>query len=146
GRHRPGVEHRHPDGRRPRAGDLHAGVLDRLDRLVRPARFERLPALAAVALLPWLGVLAVCHETPWVVLDLLEFAALLALDAAVRRRSVAARWAGGAVALLLAGDALADIACAGPGHAVLAAVVMAGCVELPLAAVCLLLGRRAALR
>ncbi|MGW2252063.1 hypothetical protein ACWCXH_17960 [Kitasatospora sp. NPDC001660] len=119
-------------------------ALEHLDRLVRPARFERVPALAAVALLPWLAVLAVCHETPWAVLDLLEFAALLALDAAVRRRSNAARWAGGAVALLLAGDALVDVTCAGPGHAVLAAVVMAGCVELPLAAVCLLLGRRAA--
>ncbi|MBV6695932.1 hypothetical protein [Kitasatospora aureofaciens] len=110
--------------------------------LVLPERFERVPVMAAVALLPWLGVLAVCHETPWVVLDLLEFAALLSLDAALRhRRSAAARWAGGAVALLLAGDALADIACAGPGHAILAALVMACCVELPLAAVCVLLGR-----
>ncbi|MEU8514930.1 hypothetical protein AB0C76_25565 [Kitasatospora sp. NPDC048722] len=135
---------------RPAAGpffpSIRPGALDRLDRLVRPARFERLPALAAAALLPWLAVLAVCHETPWVVLDLLEFAALLTLDAAVRRRSAAARWAGGAVALLLAGDALVDVAFAGPGHAVLAALVMAGCVELPLAAVCLLLGRRAAAR
>ncbi|MQS12128.1 hypothetical protein F7Q99_07425 [Streptomyces kaniharaensis] len=113
---------------------------------VLPARFERVPVMAAVALLPWLGVLAVCHETPWVVLDLLEFSALLSLDALLRRRSAAARWAGGAVALLLAGDALADIACAGPGHAVLAATVMALCVELPLSAVCLLLGRAAASR
>ncbi|MFJ2188021.1 hypothetical protein ACIOJE_08650 [Kitasatospora sp. NPDC087861] len=111
-----------------------------------PARFERVPAVAAVALLPWLVVLAVGHETPWVVLDLLEFAALLSLDALLRRRSAAASWAGGAVALLLAGDALADIACAGPGHAVLAALVMALCVELPLAAVCLLLGRTAPVR
>ncbi|WP_371516877.1 hypothetical protein [Kitasatospora sp. NBC_01300] len=109
--------------------------------LVLPARFERVPVVAAVALLPWLAVLAACHETPWVVLDLLEFSALLSLDALLRRRNAAAGWAGGAVALLLAGDALADIACAGPGHAVLAALVMALGVELPLAVVCVLLGR-----
>ncbi|GAB7183303.1 hypothetical protein ATKI12_3134 [Kitasatospora sp. Ki12] len=112
--------------------------------VVLPARFARVPALAAVALLPWLAVLAVSHETVWVVLDLVEFSALLSLDALLRRRSPAALWAGAAVALLLVGDALADIACAGPGCAVLAALVMAGCVELPLAAVCLLLGRGAA--
>ncbi|MFJ8624178.1 hypothetical protein ACIRD3_15195 [Kitasatospora sp. NPDC093550] len=111
---------------------------------VLPERFARVPVTAAVALLPWLAVLAVCHETPWVVLDLVEFSALLSLDALLRRRSPAALWAGAAVALLLTGDALADIACAGPGYAVLAALVMAGCVELPLAAVCLLLGRDAA--
>ncbi|MER7669707.1 hypothetical protein ABTY61_14715 [Kitasatospora sp. NPDC096128] len=110
---------------------------------VLPERFRRLPRLAAVGLLPWLMILAVNHETPWVVLDLAEFAALLSLDALLRRGSAAAPWLGGAVALLLAGDALADIACAGQGHAVLAALVMACCVELPLAAVCLLLGREA---
>ncbi|MEU9075356.1 hypothetical protein ACFYUY_04175 [Kitasatospora sp. NPDC004745] len=111
---------------------------------VLPARFERVPALAAVALLPWLAVLAVCHETPWVVLDLVELTALVSLDALLRRRSSAAAVAGAAVALLLAGDALADVACAGPGHAVLAALVMAFLVELPLAVVCVLLGRAAA--
>ncbi|MGW7444541.1 hypothetical protein [Kitasatospora sp. NPDC054795] len=111
-----------------------------------PARLGRLPVMAAVALLPWLAVLAVCHETPWVVLDLTEFAALLSLDALLRRRSPAALWAGAAVALLLAGDALADIACAGPGLPVLAALVMASCIELPLAVVCLWLGRDAAPR
>ncbi|MFH8383175.1 hypothetical protein ACH4E7_19870 [Kitasatospora sp. NPDC018058] len=110
---------------------------------VLPERFRRLPRMAAVALLPWLMVLAVNHETPWVVLDLLEFAGLLSLDALLLQRSAAALWAGAAVALLLAGDALVDIAFAGPGHAVLAALVMAFCVELPLAVVCLLLGREA---
>ncbi|MER7842820.1 hypothetical protein ABTZ03_02590 [Kitasatospora sp. NPDC096077] len=108
-----------------------------------PERFRQVPRLAAFGLLPWLMLLAVGQQTPWVVLDFTEFAALLSLDALLRRRSAAAVWAGGAVALLLAGDALADLACAGPGHAVLAAVVMACCVELPLAAVCLLLGREA---
>ncbi|MFD8783297.1 hypothetical protein [Kitasatospora sp. NPDC059599] len=111
-----------------------------------PERFARVPVMAAVALLPWLTILAVCHETPWVVLDLVEFSALLSLDALLRRRNPAALWAGAAVALLLTADALADIACAGPGHAVLAALVMAGGVELPLAVVCLLLGRDAAAR
>ncbi|MEU9045884.1 MULTISPECIES: hypothetical protein [unclassified Kitasatospora] len=113
---------------------------------VLPVRFARVPVMAAVALLPWLTILALCHETPWVVLDLVEFSALLSLDALLRRRSPAALWAGAAVALLLTSDALADIACAGPGHAVLAALAMAGCVELPLAVVCLLLGRDAAVR
>ncbi|WP_316521299.1 hypothetical protein [Kitasatospora brasiliensis] len=117
-----------------------------LSGYVLPARFAKLPAMAAVALLPWLAVLAVCHETPWVVLDLTEFAALLTLDALLRRRSTAAPWAGAAVALLLTGDAFADIVCAGPGHAVLAALLMACCIELPLAAICLLLGRDAAVR
>ncbi|MBO1416979.1 hypothetical protein [Streptomyces sp. FH025] len=112
---------------------------------VLPERFRKVPALAAVALLPWLALLALDHETPWVVLDLTEFAALLSLDALLRRRSAAALWAGGAAALLLAGDALVDIACAGPGHAVLAALVMAFCIELPLAAVCLALGRQSSI-
>ncbi|MBD0690580.1 hypothetical protein [Streptomyces sp. CBMA123] len=106
-----------------------------------PERFRKLPRLAALGLLPWLMVLAVNHETPWVVLDLVEFATLLSLDTLLRRHSAAAPWLGGAAALLLAGDALADIACAGPGHAVTAALMMACCVELPLAGVCLLLGR-----
>ncbi|MFF2149324.1 hypothetical protein [Kitasatospora sp. NPDC058190] len=110
---------------------------------VLPERLRQAPRLAAVALLPWLMILAVNHETPWVVLDLLEFAGLLSLDALLLRRSPAALWAGAAVALLLVGDALVDIAFAGPGHAVLAALVMAFCVELPLAVVCLLLGREA---
>ncbi|MFF7988319.1 hypothetical protein ACFZDG_00810 [Kitasatospora xanthocidica] len=117
-----------------------------ISSFVLPERFARVPAMAAVALLPWLAVLAVGHQTVWVVLDLVEFSALLSFDALLRRRGPAALWAGAAVALLLTGDALADIACAGPGHAVLAALVMAGFVELPLAAVCLLLGRDAAVR
>ncbi|MFJ9695461.1 hypothetical protein [Kitasatospora sp. NPDC101183] len=106
------------------------------------ARLARVPLAAAVALVPWLLVLAARHETPWVVLDLVEFSVLLWLDALVRRRSSAASWVGAAAALLLAGDALADIALAGPGHEVLAALAMAGGVELPLAAVCLVLGAR----
>ncbi|MFJ9457665.1 hypothetical protein ACIRST_21585 [Kitasatospora sp. NPDC101447] len=117
-----------------------------LPSFVLPERFARVPAMAAVALLPWLAILAVCHETPWVVLDLVEFSALLTLDALLRRHNPAALWAAATVALLLAADAMADIACAGPGHAVLAALAMAGGIELPLAVVCLLLGRQAAAR
>ncbi|MFD0277061.1 hypothetical protein ACFVHB_24570 [Kitasatospora sp. NPDC127111] len=109
-----------------------------------PAWAERVPALAAVALLPWLAVLAVGHETAWVVLDLLELAALLSLDALLRRRSPAAIRPALVVAVLLVGDALVDLGTAGPGHAALAALTMAGCVELPLAALCVALGRRAA--
>ncbi|MFE2720935.1 hypothetical protein [Kitasatospora sp. NPDC059327] len=109
-----------------------------------PVWAPRVPALAALALLPWLAVLAVCHETAWVALDLCELTALLRLDALLRRRSPAALRPAWVVALLLAGDALADIGTAGPGLPLLAALVMAGCVELPLAALCLALGRRAA--
>ncbi|MFF1906080.1 hypothetical protein [Kitasatospora sp. NPDC058218] len=108
-----------------------------------PAWAPRVPALAALALLPWLAVLAACHETAWVALDLAELTALLGLDALLRRRSPAAFGAACLVALLLAGDALADIGTAAPGLPLLAALVMAGCVELPLAALCLALGRRA---
>ncbi|WP_369184093.1 hypothetical protein [Streptomyces sp. Y1] len=104
-------------------------------------RLAKVPVAAAVALLPWLLVLAAQHETPWVVLDLVEFAALLSLDGLLRRRSAAAPWAAAATAALLAADALADVSLAGPGHAVLTALAMACCVELPLAVVCLLLGR-----
>ncbi|MFJ3788269.1 hypothetical protein [Kitasatospora sp. NPDC090091] len=111
-----------------------------------PAWAWRLPAVAATALLPWLVVLAVCHETAWVALDLGELAALLRLDALLRRRSPAALPAACAVAVLLTGDALADVGTAGQGLPLLAAVVMAGCVELPLAALCLALGRRSAAR
>ncbi|MEV7779069.1 hypothetical protein [Kitasatospora sp. NPDC088351] len=111
-----------------------------------PARAEKVPALAALALLPWLAVLAVCHETAWVVLDLLELSALLRLDALLRRRSPAALRPAVAVALLLAADALADIGTAESGLPLLAALVMACCVELPLAALCLVLGRAAAAR
>ncbi|WP_406198373.1 hypothetical protein OH807_14215 [Kitasatospora sp. NBC_01560] len=111
-----------------------------------PAWTPRVPALAALALLPWLVVLAVGHETAWVALDLVELAALLSLDAQLRRRSPAAIRSACLVAVLLTGDALADIATAGPGLPLLAAVVMAGCIELPLAALCVALGRRAAAR
>ncbi|MFI9364659.1 hypothetical protein ACIG5E_26940 [Kitasatospora sp. NPDC053057] len=122
---------------------MSVAVVSGASAYVLPEQLRKLPRLAAFGLLPWLMVLAVNHETPWVVLDLAEFAALLSLDALLRRRSAAAPWLGGVVALLLAGDALVDIAFAGPGHAVLAALVMACCVELPLAAVSLLLGREA---
>ncbi|WP_395296283.1 hypothetical protein ACF9IK_24710 [Kitasatospora hibisci] len=111
-----------------------------------PAWAWRLPAVAAAALLPWLVVLAVCHETAWVALDLGELAALLRLDALLRRRSPAAFPAACAVAVLLTGDALADVGTAGHGLPLLAALVMAGCVELPLAALCLALGRLEAAR
>ncbi|MFF2038931.1 hypothetical protein ACFVVX_00760 [Kitasatospora sp. NPDC058170] len=104
-------------------------------------RTERVPALAALALLPWLAVLAVCHETAWVVLDLFELAALLWLDALLRRHSAAASVPAAAIALLLAGDALADIGTAGSGLPLLAALVMALGVELPLAVLCLALAR-----
>lgn len=107
----------------------------------RLTRAERVPTLAALALLPWLAVLAVCHETAWVVLDLFELAALLWLDALLRRRSPAVHLPAAAIALLLAGDALADIGTAGSGLPLLAALVMALGVELPLAVLCLALAR-----
>ncbi|MEV0531799.1 hypothetical protein [Kitasatospora sp. NPDC050463] len=108
-----------------------------------PAWAPRVPALAALALLPWLAVLVACHETAWVALDLAELTALLGLDTLLRRRSPAAFGSACVVALLLAGDALADIGTAAPGLPLLAALVMACCVELPLAVLCLALGRRA---
>ncbi|MFF3596295.1 hypothetical protein [Kitasatospora indigofera] len=108
-------------------------------------RFERLapqlPGLAALVLLPWLAVLAVCGETWWVVLDTLEFSALSATHALLGRRTPAARWTARTAALLLSADALADIGTAAPGIALASALAMALCVELPLAAVCVGLAR-----
>ncbi|MFF1793804.1 hypothetical protein ACFVXQ_06155, partial [Kitasatospora sp. NPDC058263] len=95
----------------------------RLSRPTAPALpgwVPQVPALAALALLPWLAVLVLCHETVWVVLDLGELSALLWLDALLRRRSPAALGPACVVALLLAGDALADVGTAGRGLPLLA--------------------------
>ncbi|MCX5213062.1 DUF5753 domain-containing protein [Kitasatospora sp. NBC_00240] len=111
-------------------------------------RFERLsprlPGLAALVLLPWLALLVACGETWWVVLDALEFSTLSATHILLKRRTPAARWTACAAALLLGADALADVGTAAPGIALASALIMALCVELPLAAVCLTLARGAA--
>ncbi|CAN3980548.1 hypothetical protein KPATCC21470_3189 [Kitasatospora purpeofusca] len=101
---------------------------------------EQVPALAAFLLLPWTALLVAAGDTAWAAFDLCELAALLRLDAGLRRRGAAAAGPAAVVALLLAGDALVDIATALPGQETLAALIMAGCAELPLAALCLALG------
>ncbi|GGV05900.1 hypothetical protein GCM10010495_17360 [Kitasatospora herbaricolor] len=104
----------------------------------------RLPGPAALALLPWLAVLAACGETWWVVLDTLEFGALAATHVLLTHPARSARRTAAGAAVLLCADALADVVTAAPGVALASALVMALCVELPLAAACLLVARAGA--
>ncbi|MET9613495.1 hypothetical protein [Kitasatospora indigofera] len=104
----------------------------------------RLPGPAALALLPWLVVLASCGETWWVVLDTLEFGALAATHVLLGHRARSARRTAAGAAVLLCADALADVGTAAPGVALASALAMALCVELPLAAACVLVARTGA--
>ncbi|WP_206311719.1 hypothetical protein [Streptomyces sp. DASNCL29] len=112
--------------------------------------------VSGAALVPWLYVLArtlpstarVGHwNVAWVGLDALEALGLLA-TAALRRRGGGAaatrhRLTAAATGALLVVDAWFDTVTAAPGSELAAAVALALCAELPLAAVCpaLALGR-----
>jgi hypothetical protein len=101
---------------------------------------ERLPGAAAVALLPWLVLLVACGEDiGWIVLDALEFTALLTADRLLRHGHRAAGPAAAVAALLLTADALVDVRTAAPGAELSTALAMALLAELPLAVACLML-------
>ncbi|WP_325117334.1 MULTISPECIES: hypothetical protein [Streptomyces] len=117
-------------------------------RLVRP---ESVLLASGVALVPWLYVLArtlpstarVGHwNVAWVGLDALEALGLLTTAALRRRGDDRHRLTAAATGALLVVDAWFDTVTAAPGGE-LAAVALALCAELPLAAVCtaLALGR-----
>ncbi|WP_405847754.1 hypothetical protein [Streptomyces sp. NBC_01518] len=98
----------------------------------------RVLTAAGLALIPWIFVLARvagAYPVAWVGLDTMEAIGLvgtgLLLARCDRRRVAVAP----ATAVLLTVDAWFDVLTAGPG-AVLAALLMAFCLELPLAALC----------
>ncbi|MGV9851214.1 hypothetical protein ACWDWU_20955 [Streptomyces sp. NPDC003442] len=118
-------------------------------RLVRP---ESVLLVSGAALVPWLYVLArtlpstarVGHwNVAWVGLDALEALGLLSTAALRRRGDDRHRLTAAATGALLVVDAWFDTVTAAPGGELAAAVAMALCAELPLAAVCtaLALGR-----
>ncbi|GAA2085173.1 hypothetical protein GCM10009759_04730 [Kitasatospora saccharophila] len=89
-----------------------------------------------VLLLPWAALLAAFPGgRPWAVLDLGEAAALC--TAGVRlRRGLSPFWPAVLAGALLVLDAGCDLATASGGRELLAALLMAACAELPLAAKC----------
>lgn len=118
----------------------------------RLVRAESVLLVPGAALVPWLYVLArtlpstarVGHwNVAWVGLDALEALGLLATAALRRRGDDRHRLTAAATGTLLVVDAWFDTVTAAPGGELAAAVTMALCAELPLAAVCtaLALGR-----
>ncbi|AUA13952.1 hypothetical protein CFP59_06126 [Streptomyces malaysiensis subsp. malaysiensis] len=118
-------------------------------RRVRP---EWVLLVSGAALVPWLYVLARTvpstalvgrWNAAWVGLDALEALGLLSTAALRRRADDRHRLTAAATAALLVVDAWWDTVTAAPGGALVSAVAMAVCAELPLAALCtaLALGR-----
>ncbi|GAA4536857.1 hypothetical protein [Amycolatopsis samaneae] len=110
----------------------------------------RLLLLAGAGLLPWIGVLwatlpdaypAQHWRLAWVGLDLLEAVGLLATAWLVRRGDHRAPLASIGTAVLLVVDAWFDVLTAGPGDLVVS-LVLAVALELPLAAVCVVVALR----
>ncbi|MDH6138830.1 hypothetical protein P3T35_000819 [Kitasatospora sp. GP30] len=101
---------------------------------------------AALALLPWMAVLALTlrNATGWVLLDLGEAVCLAGTALLLHRGSGLHRPFAAGAALLLVGDACWDIGSSAADSDLWAALAMAAGAELPLAAVCaaLVLRRR----
>ena len=122
----------------------------------RPPRWVApLFGLAALVLVPWVAVLVVAlpsvqraehWDLAWAGFDVALAALLLAVAVAARRRSSWLEGAASAAAALLVVDAWFDILTASTRAQLVAAIVEAVLVELPLAAVCLFLARDAARR
>ncbi|MCC9309979.1 hypothetical protein LN042_23375 [Kitasatospora sp. RB6PN24] len=101
---------------------------------------------AALALLPWIAVLALTlrDAAGWVLLDLGEAVCLAGAALLLHRGSGLHRLFAAGAALLLVGDACWDIGSSATGGDLLAALGMGVGAELPLAAICaaLVLRRR----
>ncbi|MFJ2741783.1 hypothetical protein ACIO3O_19215 [Streptomyces sp. NPDC087440] len=106
---------------------------------------SRLLTLTGLALLPWMGYLAAtlppAEAAAWIALDTLEAACLLAAGRRIRE-GLPARLPATGAALLLAADACTDLLTSAPGTELAAALAMAVCAELPLAALCAVLARQ----
>lgn len=105
-----------------------------------------------LALIPWLFVLATSlpataqashWSTAWVGLDALEAVGLIGTGLLLRRRDHRRGIAAAATAMLLVVDAWFDVTTAAPGADIASALLMAACLELPLAALCAVLAVRA---
>ncbi|MFG2379314.1 hypothetical protein ACGFY9_48720 [Streptomyces sp. NPDC048504] len=98
----------------------------------------RVLTAAGLALVPWIFVLARvagAHRVAWIGLDAMEATGLVGTGLLLARRDRRRVAVAPATAVLLTVDAWFDVLTAGPG-AVLVAVLMAACLELPLAALC----------
>lgn len=105
----------------------------------------RVLTAAGLALIPWLFVLARvagAYPVAWVGLDTMEAIGLVGTGLLLAHRDRRRVAVAPATAVLLVVDAWFDILTADPG-AVLAAVLMAACLELPLAALCMAVARDA---
>ncbi|MEU6863943.1 hypothetical protein ABZ924_11805 [Streptomyces sp. NPDC046876] len=100
---------------------------------------------AALALLPWMAVLAVtlpptaevAHwSAAWIGLDVLLAAGLGGTGVLLRRRDPRAAPLAAATGALLLVDAWFDVTLSAPGTGQTTALVLAVCAELPLAAAC----------
>ncbi|HEY3921372.1 MAG TPA: hypothetical protein VGL76_04590 [Gaiellaceae bacterium] len=109
-------------------------------------------AAAAIALVPWIVVLATrlpaTHAAPhwnvtWAGFDVVLTLLLIAVAAAAWRRSPWLEGAATAAAALLLVDAWFDVTTASPGVELAASLAEALLVELPIAILCLLLARDA---
>ncbi|MEU3923190.1 hypothetical protein OH805_25280 [Streptomyces sp. NBC_00879] len=100
----------------------------------------RLLTGAGLALLPWMGYLAGTlppgQAAAWVALDTLEAVCLLTAGTRLVRGGGGHRAAAAGAALLLTADACVDLLTSAPGAELAAAMAMALCAELPLAALC----------
>lgn len=106
---------------------------------------------AGLALIPWMLVLArslpsSAHawnwSTAWIGLDTLEMFGLLGTGLLMLRRDIRYRLTAAATSALLLVDAWFDIVTSAPGTDRLAAGVMAGALELPIAVLCAILAAR----
>ncbi|MFE7117267.1 hypothetical protein ACFU99_17835 [Streptomyces sp. NPDC057654] len=111
----------------------------------RPRRLGYALVACGLALLPWLCVLATAAHRPavWVGLDALEALSLIGTGVLTVRRDRHRGAAAGATAMLLVADAWFDVMTAAVGPAFTIALAMALLVELPLAALCVVLAVRA---
>ncbi|MFJ9246689.1 hypothetical protein [Streptomyces sp. NPDC101776] len=97
----------------------------------------RVLTASGLALIPWIFVLARvagAYPVAWIGLDTMEAMGLVGTGLLLARRDLRRVAVAPATAVLLAVDAWFDVLTAGPG--VLVALLMAACLELPLAALC----------
>ncbi|MGQ4435567.1 hypothetical protein [Streptomyces sp. SAS_260] len=106
---------------------------------------SRVLATAGLALVPWIFALAWVageHPVAWIGLDVMEATGLIGTGLLLARCDPRRVAVAPATAVLLTVDAWFDVLTAAPGT-VLTAILMATCLELPLAALCTAVARDA---